>query len=175
MADNRELGLRVGAAYNQASGVATALVQNGRLPDDPTVVATYVEELASELLGKMETTQAALAVGAAFAGTQIAASSFPANPAPADQSTYGAIPTPAHAVPTDEHTFSGSSRPLKLAEHPELPGWLHTQATAKGVSEVWDNRGKANYIAAIQSGASKTPPPFRSATAGNDTSFWPPK
>lgn len=166
MADSREIGLRVGAAFNQASNVAAALVQNGRLPDDPTTIATYVDELAGELLTKMNDTQVVETTKASFPGTTVVATPVAA---PAYVAPVAAPPA------ANETTFSGSNKPLKLHEHPELPGWLHAQAAAKGVTEVWDNRGKPNYIAAIQSGAAKTPPPFRSSTAGNDTSFWAPR
>lgn len=181
MADSREIGMRIGAATNQAVSVAVSVID--QLGGDPTQIGAYVEELASTFLGVMDKLQAkAQGLTPTPAAAYVAAAPTVALTAAFPGSTYVApqAPQAAQAVQAVPNTngynteFSGSSRPLKLAEHPELDGWLHAQAAAKGVSEVWDNRGKPAYIAAIQSGAVKTPPPFRSATDGVDASFWPP-
>jgi len=166
--------MRVGAATNQAVSVAAVLVANGTLPGDPEIVDTYVDELARKFLTTMENIQnggfnvpqAQQAVQAAFPGTVQQQA-----PAPAQPAWVAAVSTNTAGYNT---TFSGSNKPLKLAEHPELDGWLHAQCAATGVSEVWDNRGKPGYVTAINSGAAKTPPPFRSATEGIDKSYWPP-
>lgn len=170
MADSREIGMRVGAATNQA--VSIVANSGGALGYEPESIATYVEGLASKLLDVMDNLTAQVNVKAGFAGTTVAA----------PQQAYIApqqVVTQPNATQVQNNgyntAFSGSSRPLKLAEHPELDGWLHAQCAATGVTEVWDNRGKPDYIAAIQSGSAKTPPPFRSATQGITKSFWPPK
>jgi hypothetical protein len=167
MADSREIGMRVGAATNQAVSVAVQLIADGQLGADPKEVATYAEQLAIELLEVMDGLQTAAlgagvekAVSAAFAGTTVV-------PTPA-------VATVLAAAAASDHTPSGSSKPLGL-DHPSLPAWAAAQAQAVGVTQLWDNRGKPNYIAAIAAGAAKIPPPFRSATEGIDKSFWPPK
>lgn len=166
MADSREIGMRVGAATNQAVSVAVAFLDE--LGSDPTVIATYVGDLAAELLSVMDDLQATVLTKSGFAGTTQVAAPYVAPTAPAAAAT----PSSPNGYNTE---FSGSTKPLKLHEHPELDGWLHAQAAAVGVSEVWDNRGKAPYITAIANKAAKTPPPFRSATDGIEKSFWPPK
>jgi hypothetical protein len=165
--------MRVGAATNQAVSVAVQLIATGQLGVDPKEVATYAEELAKELLNVMDGLQAAAGVGSAFAGTTtVVAPPRVTVPLPvaAAAPAVGTVASSGYNT-----TFSGSSKPLRLSEHPELDGWLHAQAAAVGVLEVWDNRGKPAYITALSSGSPKTPPPFRSATAGIDKSFWPPQ
>jgi len=178
--DSREVGMRVGAATNQAVSLYAAGIEAGILPVDADTAAVFVEGQASKLLDVMDR----LAQKVNGAPVAVAAPQPQLNPAQVQAQFAGstfvqpqqAAPAPAQAAPAGYNTqFSGSTRPLKLAEHPELDGWLHAQAAAVGVTEVWDNRGKPDYIAAIQSGNPKTPPPFRSATKGVDKSFWPPK
>ena len=173
--------MRVGAAANQATSIAAVLVGNGQLTGDPEVVATYVDELARKLLNTMENIQGGLSSYAQPAQAQAYVAPAPvqqqqavANVQAAFAGTTTVAPTAPSGSAGYNTTFSGASKPLKLAEHPELDGWLHAQAAAVGVDQVWDNRGKPGYVAAINSGAAKTPPPFRSATDGIDKSFWPP-
>ena len=175
MADSREIGMRVGAATNQAVSIAVAAFGDTLSGTPPKDIAGYVGEVAAELLAVMDGLQAAAAIGQNFTGTTTVVAA-PVTARATIPLPVASAPVAQVAAPSGYNTqFSGSNKPLKLAEHPELDGWLQAQAAAKGVTEVWDNRGKANFLAAIASGAVKTPPPFRSATEGNDTSFWPPK
>lgn len=188
--DSREVGMRIGAATNQAVSLYASGIEAGQLPVDTDAVEVFVEATAGRLLGVMDRLTV-LVNGGGFKATvnqlasQEAAQGY--TPVPTAAQIQAAFPgsqyvpqQPAAQVaatpPQGYNTqFSGSTRPLKLAEHPELDGWLHAQCAAVGVTEVWDNRGKPDYIAAISSGSPKTPPPFRSATKGVDKSFWPPK
>lgn len=186
MADSREIGMRVGAAANQASAVVAALITSGTI--NAADIVDFQSDLTNSFLANMQGVQARLeggtapvvapqvqqavaqavapqqyqtvdhaaeAVGQAFAGTTVAA---PA--ATGGAAGYNTV-------------FSGSNKPLDIST-PGLDAWLVAQATAVGVDKVWDNRGKPNFIQAINSGNPKTPPPFRSATEGIDKSFWPP-
>lgn len=173
--DTREVGLRIGASFNQASNLVTALINGGQIDgsDYGNVIST-VDAIASGLLEKMNAAQGIQVTQAAFPGTTVTTA--------APQTTVNTTPAPSAAAPSGsinpkygyDTTPSGSSKPLYLAEHPELPEWLHAQCRAVGVDKVWDNRGKANFVAAISKGLEKTPPPFRSATDGVDKSFWAP-
>lgn len=167
--DTREIGMRVGAAMNQATSVAVALIAQGAISGEPIEVATYVEELAPLLVEKANDLQATEMAAAGFAGTTEAAA--PAAP----QGRFQPRAPQQQAAAPARQSSGGGNKPLKLAEHPELPAWLHSQAKAKGVVEVWDNTNKPNYIAAIEAGLDKTPPPYRSATDGIEAAFWPPK
>lgn len=187
MTDSREIGMRVGAATNQAAGVVGSLVSIGYIADDDQVIAARVASLAGLFLGTMEGLQNSLAgyPQAAPAQPQVrpaaprvvaqVAAAFPGTTSVTTPQPVNLIAQPATRSPLGYNTqFSGAKTPLKLAEHPELDGWLHAQAAAVGVDSVWDNRGKPNYITAVNSGSAKTPPPFRSATEGIEKSFWPP-
>lgn len=56
---------------------------------------------------------------------------------------------------------------VKGTQHGPLPEWLYEQAAAKGVTEVYDNRDRAQ-------GTKR--PHFRSTTGGdNAPAFWPPR
>lgn len=56
---------------------------------------------------------------------------------------------------------------VKGTQHGALPDWLFEQAAAKGVTEVYDNRDRAQ-------GTKR--PHFRSTTGGDDApAFWPPR
>lgn len=170
--------MRVGAATNQAVSIVAA--DPAAFGHDGDAIAAYVEDVAAKLIGVMGRLADALSPQAA-APAPVAA--------PAPQYPTAVVPRPQVAAAVgqaaavaafgatvqDETTFSGNTRPMKLGENPGLPAWLHAQATAVGVTEVWDNRGKPNYVAAIASGNPKTPAPFRSATEGIDKAFWPPK
>lgn len=179
-----ELGMRVGAAHNQASTIAAALIQAGTFPaTDHRVIADYVGDLAGELLTKMNDAQdgsTTAAVSAAFAGTTVindAVTTVATVPAQTSVSAPTYAPTQAPASGGYNTTFSGSKKPLVIAEHPELDAWLVAQTKALGVDRVWDNRGKPEYVAAVAKLAAdpkaKTPPPFRSATDGITQGFWP--
>lgn len=56
---------------------------------------------------------------------------------------------------------------IKGAQHGEIPPWLYEQAAAKGVTEVYDNRDRAQ----------NTKRPWFRATTGGDNApaFWPPR
>lgn len=58
---------------------------------------------------------------------------------------------------------------VKGDQHGPLPPWLIEQAAAKGVREVWDNRGK------IASGEFKKNSPHFKSTDDANVPFWPPK
>lgn len=56
---------------------------------------------------------------------------------------------------------------IKGTQHGPIPDWLYEQAAAKGVTEVYDNRDRAQ-------GTKR--PHFRSTTGGDDApAFWPPR
>jgi len=179
MAD-REIGIRVGAAGNQAAAIVAAQVQGGWV--ETGNIGSEYERLTRGFIGVMNTIQGELeggVVAVAPAPAAVAAQvadAFPGTTVVAAPAAVAVAPAPAVAVaPAAGYNtqYSGSKSPLKLAEHPELDGWLHAQCAALGILEVWDNRGKDKYIAAINSGAERTPPPFRSATDGIEKSLWP--
>jgi hypothetical protein len=67
-------------------------------------------------------------------------------------------------VQQPQQTYSLS---VKGTQHGALPDWLFEQAAAKGVTEVYDNRDRAQ-------GTKR--PHFRSTTGGDDApAFWPPR
>lgn len=186
MADSREIGMRLGAAGNQAAIVVGHQVFAGALNVEN--IGSEYERLLRGFVSVMDRVQsemegAAQAAPAPSAPAQIVqqvADTFNATPAapaaapavtPQVAEVLGTTPNPQYGYDTN---YSGSSKPLKLAEHPELPQWLHAQAAALGCTQVWDNRGKPNFVQAIAEGRAKTPPPFRSATDGVDKGFWPP-
>lgn len=73
-------------------------------------------------------------------------------------------PPPAYVQPSQPGGFQLT---IKGTQHGPIPDWLYEQAAAKGVSEVWDNRDRAQ-------GTRK--PHFRSTTGGEDApAFWPPR
>lgn len=179
MADARENGMRIGAAANQASNVIAGL----GITDLGQIISTH-EALLHGFLTNMEAAQDSMS-----APTPVAAVTPLVTPTAVAQAEYSmteAFPgttatAPVAAAPVAvaagvsgyNTTFSGSNKPLDI-NTPGLDGWLVTQCKALGIDKVWDNRGKPNYIAAINEGKEKTPPPFRSATEGVDKSLWPP-
>jgi hypothetical protein len=73
-------------------------------------------------------------------------------------------PPPAYVQPSQPGQFQLS---IKGEQHGELPPWLYEAAAAKGVTEVYDNRDRAQ-------GTKR--PWFRSTTGGdNAPAFWPPR
>lgn len=166
MNDNREIGMRVGAAANQAAQVV------------PYVGANTVEEailnhdrLTREFLRNMQTIQAEIE-----GGSQPAAA-----PAPA------ARPEPSFTPEQAENVVKAEFGATEVAEPPQaspqgfqlkvlneqygpLPEWIFEAAQARGVTEIWDNRSQL---------ASKPKMPwFRSSkkftdSKGDQIPFWP--
>ena len=170
MADARENGMRIGAAANQASNVIAGL----GITDLGQIISTH-EALLHGFLTNMEAAQDAMT-----APTPLAVVTPVVTPTAVAQAEYSmteAFPGTSAAAPVAaagyNTTFSGSNKPLDI-NTPGLDAWLVTQCKALGIDKVWDNRGKPNYIAAVNEGKDKTPPPFRSATEGVDKSLWPP-
>jgi hypothetical protein len=179
MADARENGMRIGAAANQASNVIAGM----SITDLTTIISTH-EALLHGFLTNMEAAQDAMTAPTPLASvtpvvTPQAAAQAEASMAEAFPGTTATPPVPVAAAPVAagvagyNTAFSGSNKPLDIGT-PGLDAWLVTQCKALGIDKVWDNRGKPNYIAAINEGKDKTPPPFRSATEGVDKSLWPP-
>jgi hypothetical protein len=74
--------------------------------------------------------------------------------------TYNPPPSTTPQAPPFQLTVKG-------AQNGPLPDWLWEQAAAKGVTEVYDNRDRAQ-------GTKR--PWFRSTTGGDDApAFWPPR
>lgn len=165
---NREIGMRVGAATNQAVSIVAAAIDQFGL--EPEVITNYVENLAGGLLAVMDRLQAKVAGGP----TGFTAPQQGMTVPQAQQAITNAFPGTTVAPQPAPAPQGGKMRPLTLAEHPELPAWLHAQAAAVGVTRVWDNRQKPAYIQAVAAGRAKTPAPFRAADDGIDVSFWPP-
>jgi hypothetical protein len=155
---------------NQATSVAVALVTQGAISGEPIEVATYIEELAPLLVERANDLQATELASAGFAGTTAEAA-----PAEAPQGRFQRRTQQAAAPAARPAQSSGGRKAPIDVNDASLPQWLKTQCKAKGVTKVWDNTDKPNYIAAIESGADKTPPPYRSATDGIEAAFWPPK
>ena len=176
--DNREIGIRVGAAANQAASVIA-----GRNDIDITDVEAFHLDLTRAFLRNMGTVQDEQ-TGTVAAVAPVA----PVRPiTPAQQAPQATQPLQAAqanleaalgatAVMEKDYGYdltpSGSNRPLNVSD-PRVPDFVRAQAAAVGCTEVWDNRGKPKFIAAIQAGKDRTPPPFRSATEGVDQGFWP--
>lgn len=95
--------------------------------------------------------QAADVIKGNFPGTQVVQSNDPTQYAP-----------PPQYPPNPQYQLT-----IKGTPHGPIPDWLYEQAAAKGVTEVWDNRDRAQ-------GTRK--PHFRSTSGGEDApAFWPPR
>jgi hypothetical protein len=81
------------------------------------------------------------------------------------QQSYAA--PPAYVQPTQQPGPMQFSLSVKGTQHGPLPDWLFAEAAAKGVTEVYDNRDRAQ-------GTKR--PHSRSTTGGdNAPAFWPPR
>lgn len=93
---------------------------------------------------------------------QVIQGQFPGSQVVAGNSS-GAYNPPGYTQPQPP-TFNLT---VKGTQHGALPDWLFEQAAAKGVTEVYDNRDRAQ-------GTKR--PHFRSTTGGDDApAFWPPR
>jgi len=81
------------------------------------------------------------------------------------QQSYAA--PPAYVQPNQQQGPMQFALSVQGTQHGPLPDWLYEQAASKGVTEVYDNRDRAQ-------GTKR--PHFRSTTGGdNAPAFWPPR
>jgi hypothetical protein len=178
---SNENGLRIGAASNQASTIVAAMLTAGLI--GTIDIPDFHRDILETCLSNMEKVQSQIEnpnggrIAPAPAVTPVAV--FNAEASMAEAFPTGEAPSPvlvtagAPAAAGYNTAFSGSSKPLDVASLAATDGWLVAQCQALGIDKVWDNRGKPNYISAINEGKEKTPPPFRSATEGIEKSLWP--
>lgn len=145
---NINIGQRVGAAYNQASAVAAALLTQGAITE--AEVSTKVDDLATLFVDGANRLERDLLE---------AIPSTPAQVAP----TASAEAQIKEAFPgTTEQAFNLT---IKGTSHGPVPAWLIDAARDAGVTEVWDNRGDL--------GPKGNRPHFKAVDG--DVPFWPPK
>jgi len=155
------LGIRIGAANNQAATITAALITAGIVHDVDEAIVTH-SNLADAFYQSAESQQNAVVA----AQPQAAPVQGPPNPAynaaDALKQELGATPVVTKMVEVITTKNGGQFGPL--------PAWFVAEAAAKGVEKVFDNRG------AIEAGTmSKRAPWFKSPKDAGDVPFWPPK
>lgn len=150
------VGIRIGAANNQASNIVAALITAGHIVDADTAIVQHTL-LADALYDAAESQQAKV---------QAAAPATPAAPAQfnAEQSLSNNLGASTATAPVKVITTKNGG------QYGELPAWFITEAAEKGVEKVFDNRK------AIEDGTmSARAPWFKSPKDAGDVAFWPPK
>lgn len=166
-----QLGLRVGASFNQAAQLTAARISSGQtLNDDDVVLA--VADLAADLFEAAETLQLAKEATLPAKGSS--------KPAPAAKANVGG--TPAEMLRDElgamEFPESEPSQGVQIVNDQAgpLPPWFVAAAASVGCTKAWDNRQEA---------AGNRKPHFRAADgtvfpddhpkyAGQPYAFWPP-